>query len=562
MITFRRECTMCLLFVLMLGARAQNWNSMIPYLNEVEKKSVDKALDEITSAGKLIQQANTYNQQALELQNNTGGEMDEKTLEKKMKKSEDDALESQLKADKIYSSAYQSLYKTCRSNYKRTASSQNSAGDSYLRAADSLMNLGGKYRNDAKKAGNSFDKVSKLQDAEGYENAAIDNVVSAILVANGQEVESQEGMGGPEEVTHKKPPEESTLPKPQQSSIQSSGNEGVNYGQITKYQDYVNDSSIPPPLMVNRNGVNGNSDVSLSDAKQIFLNYTAQQPVIPTVDTVSQRDSINQESTGVNTGQDTLSTQPLSSNITAEESTQQKSTISNKINPTAEKTTQRPSSETKKTSSRKAKTSKKISPVVVPKRNINTETPETSIPVSSAPNEVRFAVQVAASRFPLTRTQLQAIYPGNLTVEIVREDNWFKYRIPGFRVFKAAAQIANEAGMGDAWVMATSGGKTSDLVAARKATRNLESDLPGNAYSNNQWPVDYYVQVAASRVRIQKDEITKYCLSDNYREVIEEGWFKYQIYAGNSYDDARSLKQSLNCRSFIVGYRGGKKINL
>ena len=185
----------------------------------------------------------------------------------------------------------------------------------------------------------------------------------------------------------------------------------------------------------------------------------------------------------------------------------------------------------------------------------------TGISSISGPAGVRFAVQIAASRVPLTRAQLWAIFPGNFTVEVVPEGKWFKYRITGFNLFSDAERVANELSIGDAWVLATRNGEVINLVTAREATRDMESDLPGNAYSGKEARIDYYVQLAASRVRIPQEEITGYCLTDKYREIIEQGWFKYQIYAGESYNDAVKLRSSLHCRSFIVGYRGGQRIN-
>jgi hypothetical protein len=46
------------------------------------------------------------------------------------------------------------------------------------------------------------------------------------------------------------------------------------------------------------------------------------------------------------------------------------------------------------------------------------------------------------------------------------------------------------------------------------------------------------------------------------REVIEEGWFKYQIYAGNDYNEARELKSKMRPDAFVVAYIRGAKVKL
>jgi hypothetical protein len=90
---------------------AQNWNSLLPYLNEKDKGVVDNAISSLKDAGDLINQANEYYNNALKLQSNY--DLDEETLQKKLSKEESKAISTQLKADKIYSEANKTVLEIC-----------------------------------------------------------------------------------------------------------------------------------------------------------------------------------------------------------------------------------------------------------------------------------------------------------------------------------------------------------------------------------------------------------------------------------------------------------------
>jgi hypothetical protein len=176
---------------------------------------------------------------------------------------------------------------------------------------------------------------------------------------------------------------------------------------------------------------------------------------------------------------------------------------------------------------------------------------------------ILFMVQIAASRIPLTRSQVWAIYKGNLTLEVFEEEGWYKYRIPGFRLFSEANRAAVSSGVKDAWVVAKLDNQNLDLLQAKDMTRVLEKDVNSYGRSAIKNETDFYVQVAASRIRFDEEKLQQFCGSaDLCREIIEEGWYKYQIYAGTEYSEAQSIKSQVGSGSFIVAYERGRKIKL
>ncbi len=186
------------------------------------------------------------------------------------------------------------------------------------------------------------------------------------------------------------------------------------------------------------------------------------------------------------------------------------------------------------------------------KRNYNSGLPPIAIP------GIRFTVQLAASKSPLNKAQIYAIYPGNAPIQIIKENGWFIYGITGFRTFEEADRVSRASGVASSWVLSRENGKMSDLQQSRDAAlkNNVEK-------SNNAVRTDYYIQVAASRSRLAESQARTVCESSGKcREIIEEDWYKYQIYAGNSYQEALETKKNLNVKSFVTAYHNGVKIKL
>ena len=502
------------------SASAQNLNELYNFVDSKQKRSVEKAFKEISEAGKLTQKSSKYYNEVLSLQNNF--ELDEKTLQKKLKKAEQEALSLQLKADKLYSSAYKSLYEICQKILINDSDTDDKIED-LKNMAQKMMQNAENNRTKAKNNKSINTKVLLLNDAAGFEASAIDYLFSAIKIQNGivSEEPTHTYTEEPSEIQYSGLGKSTVYKLPgdsySQSIEQKSENIAIDRKVVNKYEEYVNDYSVPDPLMINSSGIKGTEDVSVNNARNIFLNY--------------------------HYGDDyTFSDQPAS-NMEMQHALKDSAKLSLSDNQYEEN---------------------RISSTDLMFNSNSKNDSRVAFDLSATPqsSDIIFKVQIAASRVPITRAQLWAIYPGNYTVEVVQEDGWYKYRIGRFRLYSYASRVVEESGVDEAWVVPYLNGKQIKLSDAREMTRVMETDTKRygeNAIKNS---VDYYIQVIASRTRLKEDEIKQLAGPAGVcREIIEEGWFKYQIYAGNEYEDALRIQNLIPGNSFIVGYKRGTKID-
>ncbi|MBN2522435.1 MAG: hypothetical protein JXB24_04130 [Bacteroidales bacterium] len=518
-----KYCLLILLCILAIKSSGQEISELNNYVLDKDKNAVDKELEKIKEAGELTQEANNYYNEALELQSDY--ELDEKTLQKEITKAESKALSTQMQADKLYSGAYQSLYEICRRNIEASNTITYGDPESYITAAEEMMNNASLKRKEASGVNNPYEKAALLNDAAGMENAAIENMVLAFKAQSGETISLPQEEELADDYYNDQEQEDSYEQEDYKSSNidQISENLAIDQAVIQKYDAYIEDESIPEPIMVTRAGAVGVSEVSVEEARTILHQHatgdiyaTYGEPVYP--ETIpADKDSLIAE------------------------------IPQDYIEPAGETTI--PETFYKEDFSEKE--------VGMHSREVF------DISAASQSSGVRFMVQLAASRIPITRTQMRAIYPGNLTVEVIREENWYKYRITGFRLFTNANRIAVHSGVRDAWVIATNDGITISLQEAREMTRVVEADVKRRGRGVIENKIDFYVQVMASKVRLSEDEIKSVCRhSPNCREIIEEGWFKYQIYAGTDYQQAMALRNGIPGKAFVVAYEAGSKQNL
>jgi hypothetical protein len=505
-----------IIFIILLlnafSVLSQSMNQLYTLLPN-NSREIDKALGAISEAGKLTQEANTYYNEALELQSNY--DLDEKTLQKEVSKAEEKAISLQFKADKLYAEAYESLYNVCLNTLK---SSSVSYGDisTYEASAAEMMEEAGKKRKEAAGQDNPSDKAELLNDAAGLEGAAIENMIFALQIQSG---------AAPEQTLIEEPTQDVIYQEQEAVAVvapaitQKNENLSIDESSVSQYNSYVNDSSIPDPVTFTRAGVSGISDPSLEAAMGVF--YTMHTG--------------NELTTAVTTTPDTEDQQAV---------------IADSVVSLAQTTTQATGQTTTETTAD------------VSGKGLQ---PGTGIGITYTPQSsgVRFMVQLAASRAPLTRAQLWAIYPGKHTVEVIKESGWYKYRVTNFRLFSDANKVALESGVKTAFVISTDGQNRISVVDAREMTRAIESDVKTLGRDALKDGTDFYVQLLASRLRLTDEDRLLYCgPGETCREIIEEGWYKYQVYAGTDYQQAVSLKSKINAKTFIVAYEQGMKIKL
>jgi hypothetical protein len=538
---FRRFNDYCIFAILFLGLlmssyslSGQNLNLLFPYLNEKDQKTVEDAIEDIKKAGEMVQEANQYYNEALSLQSNYDLEQD--VLQRHINTAESKAINTQLKADKIYRSTNKKVIEICKKMIEAKGST-NEEAIKFNTDANLMVSQAEEKRKSSSEVKNVYEKATLLNDASGLESAAIDNYISSIAIANNDELPKE--LSSDDELVESEIRTE-VLISLKDTTLDSANqwtpeNLAVDQGVIDKYNNYITDATAPDPLIITRSGVTGNATDDLAGLADYFQKY--------------QRGEASSE-TGTAESKDTIAEGTLAE--VAKDNEQSSESFISENAGTGEKTDRKHKS---KSSKRGEKTDD---------YSVRTKQLEQEYDLSEGhDNTVRFMIQIAASRIPLTRSQLWAIYPGNLSIEVIHENNWYKYRIMGFRLYSEANRIAVESGVTSAWIVSTRDGKEISLTKARELTRNFEEEYIKNSSKSVVFKPDYYIQVAASRTPIAAEELENICNElGNCRAIIEEGWFKYQYFAGNAYNDALKISKNLTRKSFIVAYRGGTKINL
>ena len=506
-----------------LTVQGQDLIDLQNYVVEKDKSAVNKAIDKIKEADELTREANDYYNEALELQSNY--ELDEKTLQKELNKAESKALSAQMDADKIYSSAYQSLYDISVRNLEASSTISYGDPDIYIKTAEEMMENASSKRKEAMNTDNPYEQAAMLNDAAGMENTAIENMIFAFKAQSGEAiVTSQEDQAAEEYSDYQETEYSYTQDESYSEDInQISENLAVDQSVVKKYDNYVSDPSIPDPILVTSAGVVGVSEVTVDEARRV-LHRSVTGDIYATY---SDEESSEPET------QDSIVPSPDIEEY-VETTTEEEYYPEEQYN--------------------------EYSPPVTESVQAREAYDISAVKQSTG---VRFMVQLAASRIPITRAQMRAIYKGDLPIEVFKEDDWYKYRITGFRLFSEANQVAVQSGVRSAWVVASNNGNPVSLVEAREMTRVLEADVKRRGKGAIENGNDFYIQVMASKVRISEDEMQSICgYSGNCREIIEESWFKYQIFSGTDYQATLELKNKIPGKSFIVAYKSGAKQNL
>jgi hypothetical protein len=180
-------------------------------------------------------------------------------------------------------------------------------------------------------------------------------------------------------------------------------------------------------------------------------------------------------------------------------------------------------------------------------------------------DEIIYRVQIAAFKTQLTQRALSKIYYGNKQVEMLNEEGWFKYSIGDFYTYDDADKFRKQCGVKNAFIVAYRKGQKfvpggiSDIVSAQYA--ETATDLITSRYDVG---LIFRVQVAANRVPLTREQLSRIYKDDYPVEMMyEDGWYKYQVLGVRLFSDALRILRNAQVRgAFIVAYDEGVKHNL
>lgn len=85
--------------------------------------------------------------------------------------------------------------------------------------------------------------------------------------------------------------------------------------------------------------------------------------------------------------------------------------------------------------------------------------------------EVIFKVQIAAHTVPITEEYLRTIYKGSMKIDMIYEDEWYKYSIGRYKTFDEAQSTLQSCKVRKAFIVAYQGGKK---VTVNQAVDNIQ----------------------------------------------------------------------------------------
>jgi hypothetical protein len=184
--------------------------------------------------------------------------------------------------------------------------------------------------------------------------------------------------------------------------------------------------------------------------------------------------------------------------------------------------------------------------------------------VQIMPPGLIFRIQIAACHVPVTVAQLKRMYNGSYPVEMVYEDGWYKYQFMGVRLYSDATRMIRDVNLKGVFIVAYNNGVKQNLAQSVNNNRVLERELQAHDRKGTPQDIEFHVQLGTSRMLIREEKLTSlYSGPEQISIIVEDGWFKYHLKAGNSLEMAQSLKKKCGIdKAFIVAYRQAAKIGL
>ncbi|MBN2213954.1 MAG: hypothetical protein JW723_06910 [Bacteroidales bacterium] len=88
--------------------------------------------------------------------------------------------------------------------------------------------------------------------------------------------------------------------------------------------------------------------------------------------------------------------------------------------------------------------------------------------------EIIFKVQIAAHTVPLTEEYLRIIYKGGMPIDMIYEDEWYKYSIGRFTGFEEATKVLEECKVRKAFIVAYQDGKKLTIKEAIELMEKMQ----------------------------------------------------------------------------------------
>lgn len=575
-------------------------------LDDKDRQAVEKLEQKLKDAGDKLKEANETFLELSQLESDYT--LTPKELEKKSKKLQSKANQTQNEALTEISETNSKIWKI----YNKQAKEQTNLNESQqlqIEQASGYWEVAEIRLKDAGRAKTIEEKISILNESIDNQNLALSTEMLALgSFVPGITSSEESSTTYPEPISSEEYKESFYQTETTATNVTTGTGAVVNENMIIKYDDYVNDPTRPDPIMVNRSGVSGNEEFTLSDAEKVWNKYQyGELPEEEVVEEPSEEISYVEEDLETETSEEeTIKTPTYEPEVITEPDVSAEADeyiyrvqIAANVTQLSQRTLQKMYSGNKKVEMIEEKGWFKYSigdfesfqeadrfrnssgmpdAFIVRYRKGQKFYAIQDQPTSTTPTQTSsvytgsgiqksegllFNVQIAASKVPLGKTQIASIYKGNKTVTVIVEDGWFKYQIQGFKLYNDARQVRRNCGVNGAFIVAYRDGQKQALDEAIKQNKSLQEHA--NKYGRRDLgEIDYFVQIAASKVQLSEQILQSLNpASLPVRVIIEEDWYKYQIPAGKTFGEAQSIKQQISVHgAFIVPYKRGDKTKL
>lgn len=591
---------------LCLGIAAQDDKQIRSFITTDDLKKLDKAEKYRSEADGLTDEVNKINLEVVNIQADT--ELSEKAISKKVQSLEDDAIAKHISASGLYEKCNEikfSVYKKCIDDFRaknpdretefiQARLLEEQAGDNYYQAIS--------YRVEAKKL-DSYAKIEKLNSSYSLEVQALQEQISALQIYYGIST-----PGVAENTAISEEFSKDNAIEPQEELITSPGNSGeivLNQEMVDSYNRYMASGQY--------------SDTSISTGKiAAVTDFDSEKLLGLWHEYMYGERDLSEFSETIIPGQseaiDTTSAKPENSTALSEDggvvienekdiaSIGEPGEVIFRVQIAANRTelSQRALSRmyygTKslevinengwykysvgdfstydEASAFRKKSGVSNAFIVgyrkdseIRRKTVTTAESETAVADPATANSrmpagILFRVQIAASRTPIPAHQLSSIYNGEYAVEMISEDGWYKYQIMGVRLYSDARRIMGLL-QNKGYIVAYEEGTRVKLPEAISKNKDLEKVISRSGRKGNIHETEFHVQLAASRSPMPAEELAGlYTGNEPVFAVIEDGWYKYHLKAGNSYSQALELRNNCNVKgAFIVAYTRAVKVN-
>jgi hypothetical protein len=131
-------------------------------------------------------------------------------------------------------------------------------------------------------------------------------------------------------------------------------------------------------------------------------------------------------------------------------------------------------------------------------------------------------------------------------------------------LYSDAQAVCSKTGVEYAYITSYKSDISVPLGLAVKDVRSLEAKAAKYGKQSTVNPIEFSVQLAASRVRISPDKLsTIYSGQWPVTTIFEGGWYKYQILCRGDLQLALNVIE--NCgvpKAFLIGYKYGQRLEL